>query len=283
MITSLPTFKQGSRMKRAILFLFSLFFAMPAIAAEEVFPWSFRAEITNRGTKYEKYVGELLYRDTMVPLKVRRLVTPIGSYQAEEARGWIKVPGLPTSPAASVFFHEDKLDGNHWYRGGKWMDTPREWVYAPKYGYWVDPEYFEDFADTVLAELPTPERTSFIELGKAPEGEARPTPSMSVFEYRAYTAQDDGKIVRGTLLYNGKELQSLGTIRTPIGTYRHLVAGEPKGWFPIDDVWTKETPIPISQAELSSGNYRGPRRAGTPGDWCYSPMTDAWFSPDRLN
>lgn len=108
--------------------------------------WSYRGEITNKGTRSEGFVGDLSYHNTSVPAKLSQIVTPIGEYAFKAYsgvpwthRGWLKTSNLPIAAESNVVFDSSKPEEAHWYSGGKRPGTPGTWVYLPAYKYWLDP------------------------------------------------------------------------------------------------------------------------------------------------
>jgi hypothetical protein len=289
-----------SRSKSAIFILALVICLLGQIAyaaTEDL--WSYRGEITNKGTRSEGFFGDLLYHDKGVPAKLSQIVTPIGEYKCDVSagspwshRGWLKTQNLPMAPESSAIFDASKPEEAHWYQDGKRRGTPGSWVYLPAYKYWLDPEFMQQFVDTVLKNTPEPETSPLTALlhdyaptsGQANE---KPNPDTCVFIYKQWIAAKGSKSAgeRGTLLFNNKPMQWVGTLKTPIGTFFYTSSNrlwDPQGWFPADDVNVQDTGMAVTRDDIKKGSYEGPRRAGTPTDWCYSPETKTWYAPERL-
>ncbi len=290
----------SSRSKSAVfmLALVILFFSQIAYAKNEVF-WSYRGEITSKGTRSEGFVGDLSYQNMKIPSKLSQIITSIGEYKYVASsgvpwanRGWLKTQNLPVSPESSVVFDASKPEEAHWYQDGKRRGTPGMWVYLPAYKYWLDPAYIQQFGDTVLKNTPDAETSPMAALlrDNAPPADNTPeklNPDSSVFFYTQATAGKGSKSAgeRGILLFNNKPMQWVGTLKTPIGTFFFTSSNrlwDPQGWFPADEVNVQDTGISVTRADLAKGSYEGPRRAGTPSDWCYSPETKTWYAPQQL-
>jgi len=269
-----------------------------AFAKDEVF-WSYRGEITSKGTRSEGFVGELSYQNTKVPTKLSQIITSIGEYKYVAPtgtpwshRGWLKTQNLPVSPESSIVFDASKQDGAHWYQDGKRRGTPGSWVYLPAYKYWLDPAYLQQFADTVLKNTPEAETSplvAFIQDNAAASNNnpEKLNPDSSAFVYKEAMFGVGSKSAgeRGILLFNNKPMQWFGTLKTPIGTFFFTGGSrlwDPQGWFPAQDVIVEDTAIAVTRADLAKGSYEGSRRAGTPSDWCYSPETKTWYAPERF-
>jgi hypothetical protein len=288
----------SSRSKSAVFMLALVLILLGRIAHAEDF-WSYRGEITSKGTRSEGFVGDLSYHNTKVPSKLSQIVTPIGEYKYVASggtpwshRGWLKTQNLPIAPESNVVFDANKQDEAHWYQDGKRRGTPGMWVYLPAYKYWLDPASMQQFVDTVLKNTPDAETSPLAALlrDSAPPPDKTPeklNPDSSVFFYTQATEGKGSKSAgeRGILLFNNQPLQWVGTLKTPIGTFFFTSSNrlwEPQGWFPADDVNVQDTAIPVTREDLAKGSYEGPRRAGTPTDWCYSPETKTWYAPERL-
>lgn len=91
---------------------------------------------------------------------------------------------------------------------------------------------------------------------------------------------------RGELRYQGHPVPpGIGQIKTPIGSYHHLTSAllwRPQGWFPTEDFPVGSTTDRITADMLQAGRYQGAHRAGTPENWCYLPLEDAWIDPKQL-
>lgn len=291
---------KSSRSKSAVFGLAVVIFLLGQIAhAETEFYWSYRGEITSKGTRSEGFVGDLSYRGTHVPAKLSQIVTPIGEYKYDASsgvlwahKGWLKTQNLPTAPESSVAFDASKPEEAHWYQDGKRRGTPGSWVYLPAYKYWLDPAFMQQFADTVLKNTPEAETSplaAFIHdnapaSGNTPE---KLNPDSSVFVYKEGIAAKGTKSAgeRGVLLFNNKPMQWVGTLKTPIGTFFFTSSDrlwDPQGWFLANDVNVPDTGIAVTGADLAKGSYEGPRRAGTPTEWCYSLETKTWYAPEHL-
>jgi len=286
---------------KSVVFMFALVLILLgriAYAENEVF-WSYRGEITSKGTRSEGFVGELSYHNAKVPAKLSQIITSIGEYKYEASsgvpwahRGWLKTQDLPTSPKSDVVFDAKKPEEAHWYQDGVRRGTPGSWVYSPAYKYWLDPEYIQQFVDTVLKNTPEVETSPLAALihDNAPPSDNAPeklSPGSSVFIYQEAMFGMGSKSAgeRGILLYNNKPLQWIGTLKTPIGSFFFTGGSrlwDPQGWFPADDVKVQDTGISITRDDLAKGSYEGPRRAGTPSEWCYSPETKTWYAPQNL-
>jgi hypothetical protein len=281
-------------MKRAVTLSFILLVIFSLFAqAKDV--WSYRGEITHKGTRSEGFLGRLFYFEKEVPSQIAQVVTPIGEYQyvssdshAWGRHGWLRV-SQPTPIAVSRVAFEPSAE-RHWYRDDKRPDTPRYWVYLPAHHAWVDQNYFQQFVDSELKAEDSPAPSSLSQLADEVNSSApseRRTSDAGTFVYRQFVAGAGTKSagLRGTLLYEGRPLQHTGTLRTPIGTF-HYVAGNlpwhPQGWFPADEITVRDSAVSIDPAELKKGRYTGPRKAGTPSDWCYAPDEDTWYSPAQL-
>jgi len=268
-----------------------------SVHAEEF--WSYRGEITSKGTRSEGFVGALLYQNQVVPSKLSQIATPIGVYEFEAVasypwayRGWRKTSKLPLPSESSAVFDANKQEEAHWYQGGKRRGTPGIWIYLPKYKYWLDPAYMQQFSNTVLKDIHNAEQSSLAALLGDSAATADQTPektasTSSVFFYKQAIDAKGSKSAgeRGILLFNNQPLQWVGTLKTPIGTFFYVASDklwEPQGWFPEDDAYVKDTFTPVPLANLVKGSYEGQRRAGTPTDWCYSPETNTWYAPERL-
>lgn len=112
---------------------------------------------------------------------------------------------------------------------------------------------------------------------------------LAGFAYEETTANAGSKSAgsRGSLSFAGRPLlgYSFRQIRTPIGSFFYIESDrlwEPQGWFRIADIAVKSVDAMIPAAALAAGTYQGPRRVGTPGDWCYDLQRDAWFDPVQL-
>jgi hypothetical protein len=292
--------RASSRSKSVVFMLAVVVFLIGQIAyAETEVFWSYRGEITSKGTRSEGFVGDLSYQNAKAPSKLSQIITSIGEYKYVASsevpwahRGWLKTQNLPSAPESSVVFDAKKPEEAHWYQDGKRRGTPGSWVYLPAYKYWLDPAYMQQFVDTVLKDTPDVETSPLTALlhDNARTVENTPeklNPDSSVFNYQEATAGKRSKSAgeRGILLFNNKPLQWVGTLKTPIGTFFFTSSNklwEPQGWFPTDDVKVDDTGIAVTRADLAKGSYEGPRRAGTPSDWCYSPEMKTWFAPERL-
>lgn len=281
-------------MKRALLLWFGLvLFCSLSLQAQD--GWSYRGEITGKGTRSEGFVGRLIYGDKEVPSPIAQVVTPVGEYSFDSSgaypwarRGWLKVSTQTPLPQAAVAF--DASAGVHWYRDGKRPNTPRHWVYLPRHRYWLDPNYLQQFAASELKALsdsqpPTLEQLAN-DVAPSPKPGAKESDS-GVFVYKQFIAGRGTKSagLRGALLYEGLHLQRPGTLKTPIGTFHNQHADlpwHPQGWFPAEEVVVKDTAVSIDPTEVKKGFYKGPRKAGTPSDWCYAPDDDTWYSPSLL-
>jgi len=273
-----------------------------ATQAEDLEPnWSYRGEITSPGTRSEGFSGYLFYGRMPVPGKLAHLVTPIGTYafRAPEpmlwaVKGWINtthsaLPDPAAPPEVTV-----PAESPHWYRDANRSAMPGNWVYLPAFRYWVEPSYLTKFADTVLKNIANPETTDWGASLSAPDSAgsatAEPKAGVTVFTYRQETAARGSKSAgeRGILLLNGLPVPGRPGehLLTRIGTFYYIEPGqlswEPSGWFPGDDAKVDDTVLPLQPADLKKGHYTGPRRTGTPADWCYSPETNTWYSPERL-
>jgi hypothetical protein len=290
----------SSRSKSAIFILALVFILSGQIAyAENGVFWSYRGEITSKGTRSEGFVGDLSYENTKAPSKLSQIITSIGEYKYVTSsgvlwahRGWLKTQNLMIAPESSVVFDAQKKEEAHWYQDGKRRGTPGSWVYLPSNNYWLDPESMQQFVNTVLKNTPDVETSPLTALlqdnappaGKTPE---YLSPNSSVFIYTQATAGKGSKSAgeRGILLYNNKPMRWVGTLKTPIGTFFFTSSNklwDPQGWFPADDVSVQDTGIAVTRADLTKGSYEGPRRAGTPSDWCYSQETKIWYAPEKL-
>ncbi len=260
--------------------------------------WTYRGEITNKGTRSEGFVGDLWYQNVAVPARLSQIVTPIGEYKYEASsgspwshRGWLKTHNLPLVPDSKVGFDQNKPEEAHWYQGGKRPGTPG-WVYLPAYKYWLDPAYMRQFVDSVLKDTPDPPTSPLTALlhDYAPPSDKTPeklNPDSSVFVYTQGVEGKGSKSAgeRGALFYNNKPMQWPGTLKTPIGTFFHTSSDllwEPQGWFPAEDISVPNSGISVTRADLAKGSYEGPRRAGTPTEWCYSPEAKTWYAPEHL-
>ena len=290
----------SSRSKSVVLILALVFILLGWTAyAETDDSWSYRGEITSRGTRSEGFVGDLSYGKTHVPSKLSQIVTLIGEYKYIASagtpwshRGWLKTQNLPISPESKVVFDANKEEEAHWYQDGKRRGTPGMWVYLSAYKYWLDPAYMQQFADTVLKNTPDAETSPLAALlrDNAPASDKTPeklNPDSSVFFYTQATVGKGSKSAgeRGILLYNNKPMQWPGALKTPIGTFFYTNSDrlwEAQGWFPMGDANVQDTAIPVTAADLAKGSYEGPRRAGTPTEWCYSPETKTWYAPEQL-
>jgi hypothetical protein len=269
-----------------------------AYAEDDVF-WSYRGEITSKGTKSEGFVGDLSYHNTKAPSKLSQIITSIGEYKYVAStgvlwshRGWLKTQNLPISPESSVVFDASKPGEAHWYQDGKRRGTPGSWVYLPALKYWLDPTYMQQFVDTVLKNTPEVETSPLTALlqDNAPASDNAPeklSPGSSVFVYKEAMFGMGSKSAgeRGILLFNNKPLQWVGTLKTPIGTFFFTSSDrlwDPQGWFPADDVKVQDTGIAVTRDDLAKGSYEGPRRAGTPTEWCYWPETKTWYAPQQF-
>jgi hypothetical protein len=291
---------KSSRSKSAVFILALVVFLLCQVAyAKTEYFWSYRGEITNKGTRSEGFLGDLLYHDKSVPAKLSQIVTPIGDYKCDVSagspwshRGWLKTQNLPIAPDSSAVFDASKPKETHWYLDGKRRGTPGSWVYLPVYKYWLDPEFMQQFVDTVLKNTPEPETSPLTTLlhDYAPPADntlEKLNPNSSVFIYKEGIAAKGSKSAgeRGTLLYNNKPMQWVGTLKTPIGTFFYTSSNrlwDPQGWFPADDVNVPDTGISITRDDLAKGSYEGPRRVATPTEWCYSPETKTWYAPQQL-
>jgi hypothetical protein len=107
------------------------------------------------------------------------------------------------------------------------------------------------------------------------------------FAYREIVVAQGSKSqgVRGELSYQGKPLAWKGRLVTPIGAFRYVPVKrlwETGGWLPEDAVQPRETSAPFDPALRARGSYEGPKRAGTPANWCFAPDLDVWYAPERL-
>jgi hypothetical protein len=275
-----------------------LFLGQIAYAENDVF-WSYRGEITGKGTKSEGFVGDLSYQNVKVPSKLSQIITSIGEYKYEASsgvpwahRGWLKTQNLPVAPESSVVFDASKQEEAHCYQDGKRRGTPGSWVYLPAYKYWLDPASIQQFVDTVLKNTPDAETSPLAALiqDSAPtSGQANEklNPDSSVFIYKEAMFGTGSKSAgeRGILLFNNKPMQWFGILKTPIGTFFFTGGSrlwDPQGWFPAEEVNVQDTGISVTRDDIKKGSYEGPRRAGTPSDWCYSPETKTWYAPQQL-
>jgi hypothetical protein len=290
----------SSRAKSAVFILALVFILLSRIAyAENEVFWSYRGEITSKGTRSEGFVGDLSYHNTKVPSKLSQIVTSIGEYKYVASggtpwshRGWLKTQNLPVAPESSVVFDANKQEEAHWYQDGKRRGIPGSWVYLPAYKYWLDPAYMQQFVDTVLKNNPDAETSPLAALlqDNAPSSDnthEKLNLDSSVFIYKQAIAGKGSKSAgeRGILLFNNKPLQWVGTLKTPIGTFFFTSSDrlwEPQGWFPAKDVNVEDTGIAVTSVDITKGSYEGPRRAATPSDWCYSPEMKTWFAPEHL-
>lgn len=261
--------------------------------------WSYRGEISGIGTRSERFVGDLSYGKTHVPSKLSQVVTPIGEYRFATSasvqtsqQGWLKTQNLPSSPESKVLFDANRQEEAHWYQGGNRRGTPGNWVYLPTYRYWLDPAYIQQFVGAVLKNAPDVEISPLAALFREnapPSGNTPETlnPGSSVFFYTQSTEGQGSKSAgdRGILLYNNKPIQSVGSLKTPIGTFFYISSTrlwEAQGWFPTNDVNVHDTALPVTGADLTKGSYEGSRRSATPSDWCYSPELNTWYAPEQL-
>lgn len=91
--------------------------------------------------------------------------------------------------------------------------------------------------------------------------------------------------VRGELRYRGHLVPpEIGQIKTPIGSYHYLTSAllwRPQGWFPAKEFSVGNTLERITPTILQAGRYPGPRRDGTPENWCYLPLENSWIDPNQ--
>ncbi len=92
---------------------------------------------------------------------------------------------------------------------------------------------------------------------------------------------------RGVLSFGGSAIRGYPSqqLRTPIGSFWYVesqLLWDPQGWFPIGDIAVKSADLPLAPDALAKGSYRGPKRSGTPEDWCYDPGQDSWLAPSQL-
>lgn len=91
--------------------------------------------------------------------------------------------------------------------------------------------------------------------------------------------------VRGELRYRGHLVPpEIGQIKTPIGSYHYLTSAllwRPQGWFPAKEFSVGSTQDRITPTMLQAGRYSGPRRDGTPENWCYLPLENSWIDPNQ--
>ena len=263
--------------------------------ARAEYSWSYRGIITNMGTRSEGFSGSLTYGGKDVPAKLGQVVTPIGAFRYAKpkaspwaANGWLRAPNLPAPPAAKESVDPGQT---HWCRDDTRPRTPEPWVYVPPHHYWVDPDYLQAFSRTILKSVPEVEGSPFDGLlsdGVAAAGHSSPGDSgAGVFVYRQWVEAEGTRSAgeRGELLYEGTPLRGSGILKTPIGTFSFARSDrlwEPQGWFPIRDLTTEDSAVSIDPQALSKGSYPGPKRVGTPADWCYAPEMDVWFAPGRL-
>jgi hypothetical protein len=140
-------------MKRSIL-IWAVLIVFSCLWAQAKDDWSYRGEVTAKGTRSQGFIGHLLYLEKEVPPKIGRVVTPIGEYEFILSpylwgrRGWLRVETASPLAASSAAF--DASSRSHWYGGGKRPGTPKSWVYLPQRHSWVDPDYFQQFLDSEL-------------------------------------------------------------------------------------------------------------------------------------
>jgi len=272
------------------LFLILVFWGVSAHAEDF---WSYSGEITHKGTRSEGFIGRLYYQGKAVPPKVSQIVTSIGEFKYKSSistswarMGWIKVSKFSNASLVQILSaHDSKENALHWLFGESLKKPPRIWVRLPLYNYWVDPEYLQQFSDMALKTILEPDRSPVTGLTEGMEDPAKTTSTTAIFVYKESIANKGSKSAgfRGVLLHNDKPLMEVGTLKTPIGTFNAVSFDklwEAQGWLPADDIATKDTAAPVSEADLKKGNYTGARKAGTPSDWCYSPVLDMWFLPE---
>lgn len=258
--------------------------------------WIYRGEITGKGTRSEGFSGHLSYRGTPLPGKVTPIVTPIGTYAFKfpapvpwAVKGWVRIANANASASSALPFSEEP----RWYQGGKRSGTPGHWVYLPALQYWVDPAHLTQFSHTVLKDVDDsgtadPWSSVLADPGTSPA--PRPKTNMSIFIYMQKTAAAGSKSAgtRGVLLL--KDMPIPGSpgrrLLTRIGSFTYIEPGqkpwEASGWFPSETIPVEDTALAFSPDDLKKNSYKGPRRAGSPTDWCYDPDTNMWYSPEHL-
>ncbi|MDR3494558.1 MAG: hypothetical protein P4L82_08140 [Ancalomicrobiaceae bacterium] len=267
----------------ALIFGLVVSLAPPSAGAQDVLLWSYRGEITSFGTRSEGFTATLSFHGKALPGALAEAVTPIGQFRFAPlngalwaSKGWLRTSGLQTPPEATEPFAMEAPNDVRWYRGGKKRSTPTDWIYLPPSGYWINPASAEDFAKDILKAS----RNS----DEMPGAHAS---AQHVFVYQQVMAGANTKNrgLRGTLFFNDKLVAGTGGLKTPIGTFKFAdgdLPWEDQGWFPTKDVETPDSGVSISADELKLGRYSGPRKLGTPADWCYLAGDGSWISPQRL-
>jgi len=256
--------------------------------------WRYSGTITNRETRSEGFTGALSFDGKQVPAKVGQILTPIGEYEfVTEAmpwsvRGWKKTSGLAKSAKSGQNFDAGQESGTHWYKGGWRRGTPGSWLYLPSQQVWVDPHSLNAYAETELKDSAEPDSVMARFLKEAGVQQQAVT-GIAVFTYELGTSAKGSKSAgeRGVLTYNGRPIPAgAGSLKTPIGSFTSASGNmlwEPQGWFPTEEeINVEDSVASFRKADREHGNYTGPRKAGTPTEWCYIPETKTWSAPERL-
>lgn len=257
--------------------------------------WTYSGEITQKGSKSEGYIGRLFYSGKPLSPKLGQVVFALGNFtfqnpdgKAWSLVGWKMVSSLQQKPVVKI---EDKPspDGQiHWGASDIMNNARGSWVFLPLYNYWVDPEYLQVFVDEMLKTVPEPDKTLAETLAK--DVGANPdqiSATSAIYTYIESIANKGSRSAgwRGKLLYNGRAIRTYSEMRVPLGTFYEANTSqlwEPIGLFPGKDAPVKNTTLAITNEELEKGSYKGPRKVGTPSDWCYVPFMELWISPDKL-